>query len=268
MLGAAFASGFATGALAAHFATRGRTKSHNVPSREWDQKNDAKGVVSQPIVGPCKVHYWGGRGRAEPLRLLLAAGGVEFENVFIHNAQDFEALNAANKLRYQQVPMVELDGLNLVQGVATANYIARRLGLYPSTIVDQLFVDEICASASDARSPLMRYPWHLNKDKILADFEMERFWGRWESEIPELGSYFLGQKVSIADVVVFEVLDYYEQIFGGEAFLRAMEKYPKLLRLYRKVVALNGVAQYRQYRLEYYLPLPIYAKEVDQTLGR
>jgi glutathione S-transferase len=164
--------------------------------------------------------------------------------------------------------MVEMEGINLVQSSATLSYIARRLGMYPTKTVDQLFVDEICASATDARVPLMRYPWHGLKEKVEADFDMELYWGRWEREIPELGAFFLGAKVSLADVVVFEVLDFYEQIFGGEQFLRVMEPYPKLLRLYRKVVALNNIGRHRQYRAENYLPLPQYAKEVDQSLGR
>jgi len=232
------------------------------------QITESKERPVQPIVGPCRVHYWAGRGRAEPIRLLLAAGGVEFENVYLHNPDDIAALRSANKLRYQQIPMVEMEGMNLVQSGAILSYLAKRLGMYPAKLIDQLFVDEICSSAADARTPLMHFPWHQNKEKVQAEFKMERYWGRWETEIPQLGCFFLGQRVSIADVLVFEVLDFYEQIFGREEFLRVMEPYPKLLRLYRKVVALNGVGRHCQYRLEHYLPLPVYAKEVDFTLGR
>jgi len=219
-----------------------------------------------PILGPVRVHYWAGRGRMEPIRLLLAAGGVPFENVFIHTAEDFKALCDSERLMYDQVPLVEMDGINLVQSGAISNYIARRLGMYPAKLVDQLAVDELCASAVDARAPLMGFPWGQNKEKIEQAFN-ESYWRRWEREIPELGSFFLGPKLCLADVAVFEVLDFYEQIFGGEFFLRKLEPCPKLLRLYRKVCVFGDIAKHRASREAAYLPLAQYAKEVEQTLG-
>jgi len=199
--------------------------------------------------------------------MMLAAGKVPFENVFIHNADDFKSLCDSGKLRYDQVPMVEVEGFAVVQSSAIMSYLARRLNMYPTSLVDQLFVDEICASAADARVPMMRFPWHGNKEQLEHDFD-ESYWKRWEREILEMGSYFLGAKVSVADVAVFEVLDFYEQIFGGEPFLRKMEPFPKLLRLYRKLCSYGDILRHRQDRERTYLPLSQYTKEVDQSLGR
>ena len=88
------------------------------------------------MSGKARVTYWAGRGRCEPLRMILAAGGVLMEhNVLtaVDGAQALRALRESGKLAYDQVPLVEIDGLNLVQGTPTAQYIAQRCALWPST---------------------------------------------------------------------------------------------------------------------------------------
>ena len=68
------------------------------------------------MSGKARVTYWAGRGRCEPLRMILAAGGVLMEhNVLtaIDGAQALRALRESGKLAYDQVPLVEIDGLSV-----------------------------------------------------------------------------------------------------------------------------------------------------------
>ena len=78
------------------------------------------GVVRPNNAGGVRVTYWRGRGRCEPLRCILAISGTAFENVYLSQKSDRDELVASGKLAYDQVPLVEVDGLNLVQATPTA----------------------------------------------------------------------------------------------------------------------------------------------------
>ena len=77
-----------------------------------------------------KLHYFKGRGRAETTRWMLAVNEIKFENVSLSNPADFENLKSAQKLPFNQLPLLEIDGLNLSQSTAMIGYLARRGGLY------------------------------------------------------------------------------------------------------------------------------------------
>ncbi|XP_050172067.1 glutathione S-transferase A3-like [Myiozetetes cayanensis] len=82
------------------------------------------------MSGKPKLHYFNGRGRMEPIRWLLAAAGVEFEESFLEKKDDLTKLQKDGSLLFQQVPMVEIDGMKMVQTRAIANYIAMKYNLY------------------------------------------------------------------------------------------------------------------------------------------
>uniref|UniRef100_A0A2K6SZM1 glutathione transferase n=1 Tax=Saimiri boliviensis boliviensis TaxID=39432 RepID=A0A2K6SZM1_SAIBB len=89
------------------------------------------------MAGKPKLHYFNARGRMEPIRWLLAAAGVEFEEKFLKSAEDLEKLRNDGYLMFQQVPMVEIDGMKLVQTRAILNYIANKYDLYGKDIKER-----------------------------------------------------------------------------------------------------------------------------------
>ncbi|KAL4676264.1 hypothetical protein H8959_010409 [Pygathrix nigripes] len=84
-----------------------------------------------------KLHYLNARGRTESIRWLLAAAGVEFEEKFLESAEDLDKLRNDGSLLFQQVPMVEIDGMKLVQTRAILNYIASKYNLYGKDIKER-----------------------------------------------------------------------------------------------------------------------------------
>ena len=48
----------------------------------------------------------------------------------------------------------------------------------------------------------------------------------------------------MADVAVFEVLDYYKDTFGKEVYNKTMKKYPNLDKLYQNVYEIGLVSNY------------------------
>ncbi|MXQ97824.1 hypothetical protein E5288_WYG013819 [Bos mutus] len=82
------------------------------------------------MAGKPILHYLNGRGRMECIRWLLAAAGVEFEEKFIEKTEDLDKIKNDGSLMLQQVPVVEIDGMKLVQTRAILNYIATKYNLY------------------------------------------------------------------------------------------------------------------------------------------
>ena len=62
---------------------------------------------------------------------------MQFEEKFIETPEDFEKLKKDGGLMFQQVPMVEIDGMKLVQSRAILNYIAAKYNLYGKDIKER-----------------------------------------------------------------------------------------------------------------------------------
>ncbi|KAJ6650379.1 hypothetical protein lerEdw1_010667 [Lerista edwardsae] len=77
-----------------------------------------------------KLTYFNGRGRMESVRWLLASAGQEFEETFVETREQYLKLIKDGKLLFDQIPLVEMDGLKLVQTKAILNYLAGKYNLY------------------------------------------------------------------------------------------------------------------------------------------
>ncbi|KAF0697477.1 Aste57867_11835 [Aphanomyces stellatus] len=219
-----------------------------------------------------QVHYWRGRGCAEPLRMILAAAQVPFVNTFITSGADLAALRAQGKLAYGQVPLVEMtDGTCLVQTQAALRSLARTYGLYPSPSnpADQYLCDCIMEACKDARGILMSFPFALecDKTKVASMFKYDRFAGHWNSILQRHGNkYMLGELPSVADVVVFEVLDFYEDVMGRDAVAIDFKPYPALLAHFNHMNTFGNIAAWKAEREQQFLDWATYATVVRETL--
>jgi hypothetical protein len=64
---------------------------------------------------PAVLHYFDGRGRANPIRFLLEETGTPYREECIRDANKMAELRESGKLMYGQVPMLEIDGVCIVQ---------------------------------------------------------------------------------------------------------------------------------------------------------
>jgi len=63
---------------------------------------------------PVKLTYFHGWGLAEPARWMLAASGIDFVQVNLSTHAEFESLKSSGTLLFGQLPLVEIDGHQLV----------------------------------------------------------------------------------------------------------------------------------------------------------
>uniref|UniRef100_G1KID7 Glutathione S-transferase n=1 Tax=Anolis carolinensis TaxID=28377 RepID=G1KID7_ANOCA len=166
------------------------------------------------MAGKPKLHYFNLRGRMETIRWLLSAAGVEFEEQYIQSKADLEKLKKDGVLLFQQVPVVEIDGMKLAQSRAILNYIAAKYNLSGKDIKQRALIDMYSEGAFDLSEMIMMLPWKYTdpkereKETVAA---LEKATGRYfpvfEKVLKDHGQDFLvGNQLSRADIQVLEVI--------------------------------------------------------------
>nr|XP_056712896.1 glutathione S-transferase-like [Euleptes europaea] len=159
-----------------------------------------------------RLHYFDGRGRMETTRWLLAAAGVEYEEQFIKSKEDLEKLKKDGALLFQQVPMVEIDGMKMVQSRAILNYIAAKYNLCGKDLKEKALMDMYVESIMDLGEMIMLLPLKPvdAKEKELAlifERATTRYFPVFEKVLKDHGrDYLVGNKFSRADVQLLEVI--------------------------------------------------------------
>ncbi|NXW43270.1 GSTA1 transferase, partial [Nyctiprogne leucopyga] len=164
------------------------------------------------MAGKPKLHYFNGRGRMEPIRWLLAAAGVEFEECFMETKDDLIKLQKDGSLLFQQVPMVEIDGMKMVQTRAILSYIAAKYNLYGKNLKERALIDMYVEAMMDLNELLMSHPFQPADKKEqhfanMVDKATNRYFPVFEKVLKDHRQDFLvGNQFSRADVLLLEIL--------------------------------------------------------------
>jgi len=145
-----------------------------------------------------QLTYWDGHGNAEIIRLTMAVCGEDWEDV-VHldgdgathistNAQ-LQKLTHAGVLCTDQLPLLRIDGLNLVQKMAAVRYLARKHGLYGKDNVEATQIDILAETLADYAGK--------DHDKYLPRLERALGGKQW----------FVGDGPSFVDILFFKTVD-------------------------------------------------------------
>lgn len=159
-----------------------------------------------------KLYYFNGRGRMESVRWLLAAAGVEFEEEFLETREQYENLLKDRYLLFQQVPMVEIDGLRLVQTRAILNYVAAKHNLYGKTLKERALIDMYVEGTIDLMG-LIRVHYKLEPEEkeknlnLIIERATKRYFPVYENVLKDSNQHFLvGNQLTWADVQLIEAI--------------------------------------------------------------
>ncbi|XP_065586901.1 glutathione S-transferase-like [Cyrtonyx montezumae] len=170
------------------------------------------------MSGKPVLHYANIRGRMEPIRWLLAAAGVEFEEKFMETKADFQKLRTDGFLLFQQVPMVEIDGMKMVQSRAILNYIAAKYNLYGKDLKERALIDMYVEGMADLNELIMYHEFKSVDEKKkelpnILDKATNRYFPVFEKVLKDHGHDFLvGNKLSRADVSLLETILLVEEL--------------------------------------------------------
>ncbi len=145
-------------------------------------------------------------GRGEPLRIVLDAGNIPFED---HRISFAEFGQAAKDLPMGAVPVVEIDGTVYTQSNALIRYYGKISGLYPEDAWEAYKCDEVMGATEDLTNKLVQ-TFGLKDDALLSARQalvkgpITRYLKLLDSRLSEAGSNYLADnRFTIADLKVF-----------------------------------------------------------------
>jgi glutathione S-transferase len=148
-------------------------------------------------------------GRAEPIRIAFHKAGIAFEDNRISFAE-FGAMRA--ELRFNAVPILEIDGGSITQSNALSRYIGKMAELYPTDHLQALYCDEVLGALEDLTNHLTG-TFGLQGEALKTareKFTVERltpFLKSFEALLVRGGGeYFADNQLSIADLKMFVIL--------------------------------------------------------------
>ncbi|XP_025890091.1 glutathione S-transferase-like isoform X2 [Nothoprocta perdicaria] len=113
---------------------------------------------------------------------------------------------------FQQVPMVEMDGMKMVQTRAICNYISAKHNLYGKDLKERVLIDMYVEAIIDLNELIMMAPFQPadKKEKYMADTvdkATNRYFPVFEKALKDHGKDFLvGNQLSRADVQLLEII--------------------------------------------------------------
>jgi len=145
-------------------------------------------------------------GRAETIRIAFHAAGIDFED---HRISFAEFAELRGGLRFNAVPVLEVDGAQITQSNALSRYIGKMAGLYPEDDLQALYCDEVLGALEDLTHYIVR-TFGLEDEELRK--AREKLVDGWLTTIlrglDQLltrggGEYFADKKMTIADLRAF-----------------------------------------------------------------
>jgi len=200
-----------------------------------------------------KLTYFDIMGLAEPIRLMFAQAGVEYENVMIPDVDDdpvWEKLKPTTP--HAQLPILEFDGKMLAQSVAISNYLAKKLGLDGKDEFESAKAQELVQAINDVRQQVRQYRKEEDETKkaeLLKKLEHDTvlpYLDRHEKFLAKNGSgYFVGSNITQADLHIFNTLQWWQ---NNHLFTEAFKKHPKITAFVDKIANLPNIKKWIEKR--------------------
>jgi len=224
-------------------------------------------VDDEKELSPSSVHfyYFYGRGRGEVIRTVLAAMNIKWEETGMRTKEEFIKVKKSVNSTYDQVPVLQIDGLTLTQSGSILRYLGNKYNLYPqyNDLKNIARVEEVMAASDDFKGPLRGYVFHQDSDRSRKETKFDRYLPVWERYLKQNNDWrFVPNQLTLADLSVFEALDCYVEVFGkldDDTF----GKYPMLQQLYNQVKKLGRIQEWMEERKKYFSPPDQYRKEIN-----
>lgn len=148
-------------------------------------------------------------GRAEPIRLALHIGGINFEDHRFPYS-DFE--EQRKKTPLGQVPVLDIDGTAITQSNAILRYVGKQAKLYPEDLYQALVCDEVMDAAEDCINKIV-LTFGLEGEALkaarekIAKEDLTKYLKFIELKlVNQGGKYFAQQQLTIADLKIIPIV--------------------------------------------------------------
>eukprot|EP00058_Branchiostoma_floridae_P022605 XP_002608095.1 hypothetical protein BRAFLDRAFT_91427 [Branchiostoma floridae] len=195
-----------------------------------------------------KLTYFNGRGSAEIVRLVFAAGGIEYEDVRLERDQ-WPDLKPNTPMG--QVPILEVDGTMLCQSNSIARYVAKQAGLAGKTPLEQARVDMIMDGMEEMGSKGYAAYFEKNEDikaertKEYEDTFLPQFFTFLNKLVGDSG-HFVGSELTLADITFFNMAT----LVGTWMKVPNVDEFSGLKKVMNHVTSNPGIAKWLKERPE------------------
>ncbi|KAK3097340.1 hypothetical protein FSP39_008806 [Pinctada imbricata] len=182
------------------------------------------------------VEYFG-------LEILNDFPALKFTEVLLEQREEYLKLKEADKFVFDQVPMLEIDGKQLVQTGAMTRYIARKAGIYGSNDEEKVMIDMYYEGSRDFQGLYMAIGFQDEKTVLekAKNFSTSRYLPKFNKRLTSNGTGFLvGSSFSLADLGLLEPLLSTVEYFG----LEILNEYPALKSFYEAVTKRPSISKY------------------------
>lgn len=217
------------------------------------------------------LYYFSGRGLADQIRWLLAATNITFTHKAIDDRKLFLKMTE-RQLPFGQLPMLQIDGVELVQTQAIIRYLARRANIAGETPADEVKCDMMAETIRDLVNLITQAPFHRfgsssggEKYKMLLKDKWNFVGQRFEVILAGNGGQVLvGTKLTYVDILLAHILTWYVEECGPEI----VTDMPHLIELQNTILSMNSIKEF--IRGPNYFPISDdeYCRSVSKVLGR
>ncbi|XP_029926362.1 glutathione S-transferase, alpha tandem duplicate 1 isoform X1 [Myripristis murdjan] len=197
------------------------------------------------MAGKVVLYYFNGRGKMESIRWLLTVAGVEFDEVHLTARDQYLKLLKDGDLMFQQVPLVEIDGMKLVQTKAILNYIAEKHNLQGKDLKERVMINMYAEGLMDLMEMIMMLPF-TPPDDLKSKLDnintkaKERYLPVFEKALSG-AQYLVGGKMSLADVELVECT-----LMLEEKFPDILSQFPNTKAFQNRMVNLPAIKKFLQ----------------------
>lgn len=155
-----------------------------------------------------KITYFPLQGRGEQCRLILIQAGVEWEDNRVA-FQDWPAIKSQQP--FGSMPVLNDGDFCLAQGPAIVEYLSNKYGLWPTDVKESAVALSIVLACEDARQiviPAIFTKDEEEKKKKVAEAveKIQSVWNKNASKLLGDNKYFVGGKLSGADLAVYDLV--------------------------------------------------------------
>ncbi|CAL8089294.1 unnamed protein product [Orchesella dallaii] len=198
-----------------------------------------------------KLTYFNAKGFAEPIRLIFANAGVQYEDNRIER-EDWPTLK--NTFPWGQLPVLQFGDKTLSQSNTICRFLGRKFNLTGSNDWEAARVDELADALSDFRKEVEKIfgesaeKDEVKKAELTANFLSNispLFFGNLESSIAKNGDspYLVGKNLTWIDLQVAHSLDLFDTIMPN-----MVGAFPKLRKLKDTVYKIPQIAEWIEKR--------------------
>ncbi|BFZ25177.1 hypothetical protein BsWGS_28216 [Bradybaena similaris] len=188
--------------------------------------------------------YFNVRGRGEAVRYLLKELGIDFEEIVC--SADNWYTEWKPKMQFGQLPALRDGDLQVVQSNAILRHLARKHGLYGSSIEEAAIIDMLNDGVEDLRvkyGGLIYKNYEAGKDAYIAELpsQLQPFENLLSKSGADKSGFCVGNKRSFIDYNLMDILDAHLILAPN-----CLDKFPALSAFYKLIINRPAIAEHRK----------------------